>query len=222
MGDYRQLPPVEEGLIGEYDIFNSSIVKQLCNYHMIELTTRKRYDEPLWNFLDKGYETEDWRGLTERKVPVEEYVNSHNISRFNKTRRDINYRCMNYVKNKKPYDMMTAEEFNNLEQDIWLYEGLPVMAHKNNIDMGFVNSETFIVEKYDDEMIYLIGDIGIEKKEFGKYFRVNYCSTTHKCQGATYTGKVIIWDWNEMINDKKMTYTACSRATKMDNIIVAI
>jgi len=107
-----------------------------------------------------------------------------------------------------------------------LYDGLPVMCWKNTTELGIVNSEEFMVRVCDEEKITLSRDEGgddveIDTEDFHDYFLANYASTAHKSQGATYKGKVILWDFDRMTDDKKLCYTACSRATSLSNIVIA-
>ena len=99
------------------------------------------------------------------------------------------------------------------------------MSWKNNTDMGIVNSEEFMVMDYDDETITLSRDEGgddivVDIDDFHEFFLPNYASTAHKSQGATYKGKVILWDWDRLCCDDKLCYTACSRAVSLSNLIV--
>jgi ATP-dependent exoDNAse (exonuclease V) alpha subunit len=100
------------------------------------------------------------------------------------------------------------------------------MSSKNNSKLGIVNSEEFIVNSWDENKTTLMREEGgenveIETDKFHDYFVCNYASTAHKSQGATYTNKVFLWDFNYMIKNKHIAYTACSRATKLENIVVA-
>jgi ATP-dependent exoDNAse (exonuclease V) alpha subunit len=118
------------------------------------------------------------------------------------------------------------EDEKDRRQSVYLYNGLPIMAWRNCVKLGIVNSEEFIVSSFDEEKIYItreeLGeDFEIDIDDFHKYFVPNYCATTHKSQGATYKDKVILWDWDRMITDKKVVYTACSRATKFENLVIA-
>ena len=226
LGDYRQLPPVNEESI---DIFNHPIVKYLCNNNRIELTTPHRYDIPLWNFLEKGFENEDWGGLPMQKVSVEDIYNNKSICFTNKTRVKINSMCMDYFKDLTeshwmPAPLSDGELTYKYTQDTWLYAGLPIMSYTNNNKLQIVNSDEFIVLDYDFEKVYISSLLGetleIEIDQFHKLFVVNYCSTTHKSQGATYNCKVLLWEWNNLKQDKRKCYTACSRATDLNNLII--
>lgn len=239
LGDYRQLPPIEQNRNVETDIFNHPVVKYLCNNNRIELTEKQRYDEGLWDFLEKGYETEDWNGLEERPIDFAEIYNGKNICYYNRTRVDINKRCMDYFKiqaqdpmylgftpKQVEIDGVMKDDPTDRRQSVYIYNDLPVMSWKNSIDLGIVNSEEFRVLDYDDETIILTRDEGgedieIETVKFHDYFIPNYCSTAHKSQGATYKGKVLLWDWNTIKQDKHLAYTACSRATALEKLVVA-
>jgi hypothetical protein len=242
LGDWRQLPPIDEGRTAPSDIFNHPVVKFLCNNNKIELTEKQRYDQQLWDFLEKGCEEGVWEGLKEEEVSCDDIYTSKSICFLNKTRVDINERCMDYFKTQTDYlfldyqpkkierkigEVITMiDDPKDRRQPVYLYIGLPVMCWKNTTELGIVNSEEFMVSWCDEEKIVLSRDEGgddveIATEDFHEYFLANYASTAHKSQGATYKGKVILWDFDRMTDDKKLCYTACSRATSLSNIIVA-
>jgi hypothetical protein len=239
LGDERQLPPIEHNRELKTDIFNHPVVKFLCNNNRIELTERQRYDEALWNFLEGGYEEENWEGLEERPIGFDEIYNGKNICYYNRTRVNINNRCMEHFTqlnenslylgyNPKQVEIngVMVNDPTDRRQPVYIYHDLPVMSWKNNTELGIVNSEEFRVLDYDEEKIILTRDEGgeeviIETTKFHDYFLANYASTAHKSQGATYKGKVILWDWNTIKLDRNLAYTACSRATALDHLVVA-
>jgi len=242
LGDWRQLPPIDEGRTAPSDIFNHPVVKFLCNNNKIELTEKQRYDQQLWDFLEKGCEEGVWEGLAEAKVSYKDIYYSKSICFLNKTRVDINKRCMDYFKTQTEYLFLDYEpkkielkigetitmvnDPKDRRQPVYLYDGLPVMCWKNTTELGIVNSEEFMVRVCDEEKITLSRDEGgddveIDTEDFHDYFLANYASTAHKSQGATYKGKVILWDFDRMTDDKKLCYTACSRATSLSNIVIA-
>jgi len=243
LGDWRQLPPIDEGRICESDIFNHPIVKFLCNNNKIELTEKQRYDQRLWDFLEKGCEEGVWEGLQEQEVSCDDIYTSKSICFLNRTRVDINRRCMDYFKSqtddylfldyepklierKIGDETILVDDPKDRRQPVYLYVGLPVMCWKNTTELGIVNSEEFMVSWCDEEKIVLSRDEGgddveIDTTDFHDYFLANYASTAHKSQGATYKGKVILWDFKRMTENTKLCYTACSRATALENIVVA-
>jgi hypothetical protein len=243
LGDWRQLPPIDDGRTAPSDIFNHPVVKFLCNNNKIELTEKQRYDQQLWDFLEKGCEEGIWEGLEEQEVSCDDIYTSKSICFLNKTRVDINKRCMNYFKSQTDEYLFLDYEPKKIErkigetitmindpkdrrQPVYLYIGLPAMCWKNTTELGIVNSEEFMVSWFDEEKIVLSRDEGgddveIDTTDFHNYFLANYASTAHKSQGATYKGKVILWDFDRMAEDRKLCYTACSRATALENIVVA-
>jgi ATP-dependent exoDNAse (exonuclease V) alpha subunit len=228
IGDWRQLPPIEEGRIEELDVFNHPIVRFLCNGNSIELNERQRYDVELWDYLERGIENDDWSGLKQEVIKYDDIYSNKSICYFNKTRVRINKICMEHFKEETEniYLEHKLEDIKDKRQSVYLYEGLPIMAWKNCVKLGIVNSEEFVVNNFDDDKIYITREEGGEDLEiniddFHNYFVPNYCATTHKSQGATYKDKVILWDWDRMITNKKVVYTACSRATKFDNLVIS-
>jgi hypothetical protein len=178
--------------------------------------------------LEKGIGEDEWLGINERKVMYDEIYENKSICYFNKTRVKINKLCMDYFKQQTDSIFLEhkIEDLEDRRQSVYLYDGLPIMSWKNCIKLGIVNSEEFLVKCWSDEKIYISReeggeDLEIDTDDFHDYFVPNYCSTTHKSQGATYKGKVILWDWNRMITNKKVVYTACSRATKLENLVIA-
>jgi hypothetical protein len=223
LGDEKQCPPVENEDIEDY--FNHSAVKSICNYNRNVLDVRKRYDEKLYNIL------EDVNNIKiDYAHAIKEPLTERNICYFNKTRKRIN----KYWNDKKKKDgdlFILADEENDKTQDMYIYEGLPVIAMKTKHDgdnILFANSETFNVGNIDNEYISLccerpdengekeiyIYDCPIE--DFRDYFLLNYCSTTHKSQGETITEEYTIYDWDGMTT--KIKYTALSRAVKYENV----
>jgi len=220
LGDEKQCPPVENEDIEDY--FNHPAVKSICNYNRNVLNVRKRYDENLYNILEN---------VNNIKIDyIKEPLTERNICYFNKTRKRIN----KYWNDKKKKDedlFILADEENDKTQDMYIYEGLPVIAMKtkhDGDDVLFANSETFNVGNIDNEYISLYNERPDEKGEkkkyiydcpiedFRDYFLLNYCSTTHKSQGETITEKYTIYDWDFMTT--KIKYTALSRAVKYENV----
>jgi len=252
LGDYRQLPPVDDCRLLDWDIFNHPIVKYLCNNNRIELTERQRYDEALWNALEDGYERGDWSKIPRGYASINDVIENKAVCYFNTTRKRVNKLCMEKnkddavfiptrtpeeleeYKNKKRQQGITEEDIERFLkeekiQDIYLYVGLPLMSYKNNTGLEIVNGEEFVVINYDNEKIYLqrlenrnnVGnEIEIDIDDLHKYFWVSYCITAHKSQGATYFTKVIIYDFDRMIEEREVAYTALSRAKLLENIIV--
>ncbi len=228
LGDYRQCKPIEDF---DFNYFDSSIVKYLVNYNKIELTEKQRYDDELWEFLENYYE----KGIV-GKLQHTNKINPDKkmICYFNKTRDEINDYCMN---KRKPADSLYIEHERQDEKDkaksVYIYNGLPIMAIKNNSKLDIINTDEFIVKDFNNESITLkrlsqtADDLIIESKYFHNNFVVNYISTTHKLQGATVTDDLIIFDWygkpyfnNSLRDDKHVGYTALSRVKSLKQIYI--
>ena len=221
MGDARQLEPVEQGRVKAFDVFGSSLVKEICNFNRIELTERHRYDEKLGVFLDNGYENGDWSGLKFEKQEVEDLVTSRNICYYNNTRNAINKLCNEHLAKDKE-----SIRIGDDNKNMMVYNGLKVVAIVSNRELDFFNSEEFVVECFNDDEVVLTSNndnnlIYIEHNELINYFDINYIGTTHRSQGDTYNGKVCLFDYNKIKSDKHIIYTACSRATKFENVVIA-
>ena len=239
LGDDKQIEPVEDNGIKDY--FNHPAVKYICNHNKNILNVRKRYDEILYNLL------EDVDNIDITKYP--KLITDRNICYYNKTRIRINK--MWNDKNKKEGDLFLPkpearltrngdinqddEKYFKLTQDMYIYEGLPIIAMRTLYDktegsLLFANSETFNICYIGDEEIGIYNErpdangekepynISIPIDDFNQYFLMNYCSTTHKAQGETINENFTIYDWDAM--NTKLRYTALSRARKIDQVYI--
>ena len=234
LGDYRQLPAVEEK---DHNYFDSSVVKFLTNNNQIELTQRQRYDKELWDFLEAFWE----EGKVGKNLIFTKSIdpNAYNICYFNKTRVEVN---KHYMENLKPDDALylphNKKDIDDRASSIYIYEGLPVMAIVNKTKQNkndethqplYCNSDTMKVIKYTDELITMKLDIPdedgndileVKTSDFHESFVCNYCSTTHKNQGATIEKNIQLWDWEKMNTDRRIAYTAISRARSIQQVRV--
>jgi len=235
LGDYRQCPPIENGI--EIDYFTHPYAKALANYNRCELTKPQRYDLHLWKWLEDFYEKGYAGNEIQKKKPNKENIlTRRNIVYLNRTRDKINKFCMEEcVKNKTAFTIIDIPEKWKIEKyrkdnkikaiKTFIYSGLPVMAITSNKDYNIINSDELIVDRFDGkkEIIYMKfvdedREIEVPYKFFHTNFVVNYAATTHKLQGATITTGINIWDWNFMIDERKIGYTAISRAKTCDQV----
>ena len=208
VGDFRQCPAVENDGLADY--FNHPAVKYLVNYNLCDLTVRKRYDKELWDMLEDVNNNVDTTKFGNQ-------ICTKNISYFNKTRQYVNTMLMLKC---KPDDAHFVERDVDDEhsQDIWVYKGLPLMAHENvGKGVKMVNNEYFILEDIQDGVATCVSErpTGMHRvkwavKDLQKVMYVNYCTTVHKSQGETIHEDFTIWDWKRM--HTKLKYTAMSRA----------
>jgi len=218
-GDYRQVRPVEDGNV-EY--FGSAALKWLCNFHRVELVERQRYDEALWKFAEDVFE----KGETDynavqvvTNVPDSELSKAVNISWTNATADDINKRANEYG---RVGDISVETE----KGKVWLYTGLPIIATKTCAKIDIAKNEMFVVRSVGEELVAVStrveGEhvVAIATEDFGTFFALNFCSTTHKQQGETISGPIRIWDYDRM--DKHLRYTAVTRAKSLSQISIVM
>jgi len=238
LGHDFQLPPIEDK---DHNYFDSSIVRFLTNNNRIELTELQRADKELDDWL-MDFMKEGKIGDNLAFGKTIEY-GSYNICYYNKTRVAVNKL---YMEHYKPDDALFIEHVKKDKDDrassIYIYEGLPVMAIKNKTKKKkskdeeeelnqtiYCNSDTMKVVSYNDTHITMELDtpdeddnniIVVKIEDFHKSFVCNYCSTTHKNQGATITQNIQLWDWEKMRSDRRIAYTAVSRAKRIQQVKV--
>ena len=135
---------------------------------------------------------------------------------------EFTYDCFGMSQKEKEADVV--------QQSAILYVGLPIIAHKNfsrTVDgiseMMCVNSEAFVIHSLKKDLLVAVSQrpdgehsFTINQSEFHDYFLLNYCSTTHKQQGATIDSNIVIFDYWFMT--KELRYTALTRAKRLAQI----
>ena len=220
-GDYRQLPPIEEE--NNYDYFRSQMFVYLTEGTRIELTERQRYDLEMWEWLENFYEN----GIIGDALKCGDIdYDAKHLCYYNKTRVYINDLMMKYHKTPSAlYIPHKPKNDDDRARSAYIFKGLPVMSIKNSKKYDVINSDIFLVEKYDDSIIYL-KDLNAERivvvavEDFHIIFVVNYASTIHKVQGATILQKINIWNSEKILADKHLGYTAVSRGKTMGQITI--
>jgi hypothetical protein len=219
-GCYRQLPPIE--VDGLYDYFNHFVIKYICDYNRIELTSVKRYDNKLLEVSNKVWEEtfnkEDKKNMTKNDINLI-YNADANIVWTNKKRKQINKMCNEY--HSKNADKILMVEYKGEEtkynENIILYDGVKLLCNVTCKKLDIRKNETLIVDKFDDENIY-IGEKTIPISKLHKMFILGYAITTYKAQGDTYKGMINIFECGKLMEDKRYLYTAITRATKYENV----
>ena len=227
LGDDFQLPPVEDEKIEDY--FNHPAVKYLCNNNRNVLTVTKRFDENLKKELNILKYTDS--NIDISKYPFKD--TSINIAYTHKTRKTVNKKWNDLFKTNDALFIPVREGDEKHGQDMYIYEGLPLIARENDNKNGlYMNNETFNVSDYDDKHIYVYSErvddndeiytnaMEVEIEKVQKLFYLNYCSTIHKVQGDTIKQPFTIWDWENPCMTRKAKYTALSRATCIEHISI--
>jgi ATP-dependent exoDNAse (exonuclease V) alpha subunit len=207
---------------------DSQILKELTDNNRIILTKcRRTNEEQLFNMCQE----ENIMNVKSKNFPHE--LSNINICYTNKKRKEINKILMEEEKNKLINELkkkhLKTKGFQGLiinvnkddeyGQDVELFEGMPIIAIKNNNKLDIVNNEMFKIFNIKGDVITLVNDnkeIKIESKDFNYNFVIAYCITSHSAQGATFNEKYTIHEWNRL--NKTGKYVTLSRASKLEYI----
>lgn len=212
-GDFNQLSPVGEEHI---EFKNSSVLKDIC-FHKLELIVNKRIEGDGTKLFEV---LQDSMSGYIPMTPV--YDTKLNLAYYNKTRKLINKRLMNKYKPDihtvyELHDDLKKHKNYNRAQTIILYDGLPLISKVNNED--FVNGEMFHVKSFTNTEITTDHDKIIKiENDFVCDFYPAYCLTVHQSQGMTIREPYTMYDVEQY--DTKMLYTALSRTSKLEYIVI--
>jgi hypothetical protein len=213
IGDYRQLPPPETN--GCRNNFELSILKEMCDYNLILLKHPYRCDEIIDEISNQIHD----KGIAENKFSPIKEVLEYNLAYTNEMVAKINEKCFNEFKPETLDGLGLFKNCRIMFYDNW--NGLSMQNEKYEIN----NSDTFRYYGFDCEFVYLKDDINddivkVVTKDFIKMFKkkikLGYCSTIHKYQGSTISVPFNIYEVNKF--DRKLCYTALTRATTYKNI----
>ena len=220
VGDFHQLEPVGDKPVSP----DSYIFRYITDNRKVELTICKRYDAELYTQAKGIIEGKNWEFLVDGS---EAELEENHICATNKTRRRINDILMRKFavgKETIEYEIdITAKT-----QPLCLARGSPLVCFKEMKRISAINSSSWTVESFDEENICIANEIGavsLSHNEFVKHFTSGYALTVHRAQGRTLEGKLRIWDSRaveEMGWSYKWLYTATTRATKYENVYLAM
>ena len=229
-GDNNQLPSIEnDGTEHEYT--DHPTIKYICDNNMVnyKLTEKSRYDREMFNFLENIIDGYIPNFKCESKRTIDDLIKSNNICYSNKKRKEINKIVNEYHKNKQEHlfinyidDETNVKNRCKYRQPTYIYKNLPVCSFKTNKEVNTSKNETYIITDYTDKIIQFKNDLNkiveIPVSKFHDNFIMAYCLTTHKAQGDTLKGIVNIHEIDLMKYNKKLLYTALSRATDLSNL----
>ena len=244
IGDYRQLPPVNDNQLSSYgdDWFNHPTIRRLANNNRCELNQMKRYDGKLWDLLEDVWENGGSHNSTKLFLKrstsrsINELINNKNITYCNKTRKSINRIVQNHLtKNlldgfiELPY----KGEANKYNQDAILFKGMKLIMYMTTKCKTFKKNEEVEVIDFNEKSITITNGTKkatfdyinkVKTNMFHKMFLLGYATTIHKSQGDTIDGNVNIFDVpmiQDWLQDRRALYTALSRARSLKNIKIS-
>lgn len=196
IGDYRQIGPIQ----GNYDNHNLDIVKEMCDYNLIELNKMYRSDVELDAIATKVYNQE---AIQKRPFELIKQFRRVNICYTNNRRKIVNAKCFNHFRNGAIID------------GSGYYVDVPLICKKKNAE--FMNGD-MVVYKGDFKIEFNGVLFELNKEILKDCFELGYCMTIHKKQGSTITEDFNIYELN--LFDNRMAYTALTRAKNMNQIHV--
>lgn len=222
VGDDRQLPPV-----GEDSHFNNPSIYWLTDGYKVELTEMQRYDIALWDYLENPYDLPlvdfDYDAMhicyTNNCVDsVNARMNKYHVSNpicvVDDILLDINVPLVAELTNK---DIIKNETYK-----IEMFYREQRSCSQNTQGVFYRNHVPYSTEAFDcidSNIVFKVYDCDFlfPITSFKKYFSLGYAMTTHKMQGSTVEGKLQIHEITTASN-RRLFYTAYSRATKLSNI----
>ena len=232
VGDWKQIPPVEPNM-KDYDYMEHPAVVNMSDNKLVVLEKIHRYDMKLKK-----------ASMNIMKLKTNHYGNKickKNICYMNKTRKYVNKLVNDLISKDNSHTIIPVNKIKVGEdkyiddpysQEIKLHKGVPLIARLNDKEYDIVNNEEYVFNIFktinNTKCVELQSirpnESGEPEKHFVSipvarlqtHFAMGYCITTHKAQGSTIDGNLTIWDWENM--DKRLRYTAITRATNNKNI----
>jgi 5-methylcytosine-specific restriction protein A len=212
VGDFRQLPPVDDKIKG-MNYKNSIPMHDLSDSNRLELTKNRRSDSIVWNLA------QDVNKINPHDFPANPCV--RNICFTNTCRKEVNATEMKkFIKGKNTVFFKASNDIYSQEIDLCI--GMPVIAYKSNYKIKFFNGETYTVKSIGSQVLLTDGqdEKTIDSSQFTRYFAPAFCVTVHKSQGETINEPYCIWEWFKFSD--KMKYVALTRTTKKEYINIKV
>jgi ATP-dependent exoDNAse (exonuclease V) alpha subunit len=147
-----------------------------------------------------------------------------NLCFTNEKRKQINKNaCDAFMKsNNKASILIEKLPYDDNSQEYYLKVGMPLIARKNHKSLGIVNNDMVVCSSIKKDSVLVVNNLGenieVPKHKIKFLFHLGFCITIHKSQGATFTDKYTINEWEKL--DKRLKYVALSRATDENNIYI--
>lgn len=211
VGDWKQIPPIEN-FVDSFYCYHPLVMK-MSGYAFCELLynansrcDKKLHDVVIQDAIDLG------------QFPSNTNYNI-NISYTNKTRKDVNKKCMERNRGTTFTDIAVKPDDDEDCQNVSVFVGCPVIYRVSNNDMGIIKNKRTSITTITTDTIITADNQTIKIAEFHKWLNVGYCYTVHKFQGQSIDQPFTIWDTKMM--DYRLIYTALTRSRKYDFINIA-
>lgn len=203
--DFSQLPPVKSKRLS----LDQTWIKDIFENH-IHLTKNYRNTE-----LTDLYKTCHDLDFSNR-FPVKCQTQLH-ITYTNKSRIEINNHMMNeFIKGHSKILKLERLDDDYKHYTFNLCPGMPVIARANNKHLRYFNTCLYRIINYDDENIYLNGNIVISHLQFQTHFSLGFAITLYGIQGETIKKPFTIHQWHHLKNEMKTV--AIGRSSNIEYI----
>ena len=227
-GDYHQCRPIETECwdTSTYNFMVHPTIKYLTanNIVYLDYNEKSRCDKKLRQFALDAYEYKaDLSSLSVDKYNPEYPC----ICYTNNIRKKLNDKAQKYFA-KKSNRFQTCSyygEDNRYNQDILLFKGAKLLSDITNKEGTLLKNDIYEVEDWNETDLIVKSKrtqniITTEYNKIHNNFILGYVMTTHKSQGDTIDGKLQIAEIDKLKDDANIIYTALTRATKFDNLVL--
>jgi len=211
VGDWKQIPPIEN-FVDSFYCYHPLVMK-MSGYAFCELlyNENSRCDKKLHDVVIQD-------AIDLSQFPSNTNYNI-NISYTNKTRKEVNKKCMERNRGTTFTDIAVKTDDGEDCQNVSVFVGCPVIYRVSNTDMGIIKNKRTSIITITADTIITADNQTIKIAEFHKFLSSGYCFTVHKFQGQTINEPFTIWDTKMM--DYRLIYTALTRSRKYDFINIA-
>ena len=209
----RQFLPINDR--ADFDYEHSIALKELTDYNTLTLSKCRRSDDKLYKLCDfKNIMNVD-------KSQFNNKMAKKHICFTNKKRIEINEMCMLRYRPQRNYVTLSKNKLNCQSQEMYIYNGLPVICKVTDEKQSLNNNEQFIITQFDNDFISIKSTIDdrildIDTKKFNKIFLPAYAITIYSSQGCTINEPYTIHEFEKL--NRRARFVALSRSSKMEYI----
>lgn len=207
-GDSDQLPAVEDKT---KDYIRNKMFLNLCNNTIVKLSYKgTRYDMNYYNDLQYFRMHKKMPKSWKNKEVKECWIN---LCYTNACRKEGNEKKVEEFCKDKKVVFISGKKWS-VGMPVICYSGKDNKLNKYDV----YNSENYVIEKFDDENVYLNSEKIIPRKLFGQFFEYGFFCTVHKFQGGEISENYCIHETDHYMFNYNLMYTALSRGVSLDKV----
>eukprot|EP00732_Lithocolla_globosa_P000268 Lithocolla_globosa_v1_NODE_68_length_7079_cov_24.683371.p2 type:complete len:507 gc:universal NODE_68_length_7079_cov_24.683371:2512-992(-) len=240
LGDWTQMDSVEEkpqAKIEERE--RSQLYGDICDWQQMEFTKNLRSDDTIFNLRNKIVEEK----AAKPYKTMNDFIRDHQIKqddvilrgvcKFHSTRLTQNTKFMDtWLKHKLPtlknkatipftfIEKTSGRDSEKVKYKTTLTLEMPVSCEVRCGKLKLTKGDSLSISGWDDGHIYLVDLFSVQYKikrdKFAKNFRLAFCITVNRAQGADIAEKYILFDY--LGYDWRMMNVAVTRCTKHEDV----